>query len=89
MHIAPFEQGNIFNKDPLRDRKILLHKSEIRKLNKEAQEKGITIIPLNIHLSNNKAKLTLGLCKGKKLYDKRECIKRRDIDRKLARQDFS
>ena len=86
MHIAPYEKGNIFNKDPKRIRKLLLHKKEILKLEQAVKEKGITVIPLNIHLSGRCAKIEIGLCKGKKLYDKRETIKQRDIKRTIERE---
>lgn len=88
MHVTPYEKGNIFNKNPIRVRKLLLHKKEILKLNQKVQEKGITIVPLDIHLTGNKAKMTIGLCKGKKLYDKRETIKKRDMERAMARPNF-
>lgn len=88
MHVTPYEKGNIFNRNPIRVRKLLLHKKEILKLNQAVQEKGITIVPLDIHLTGNKAKMTIGLCKGKKLYDKRETIKKRDMERAMARPNF-
>lgn len=88
MHTTPYEKGNIFNRNPIRVRKLLLHKKEILKLNQKVQEKGITIVPLDIHLTGNKAKMTIGLCKGKKLYDKRETIKKRDMERAMARPNF-
>jgi SsrA-binding protein len=87
MHISPYEQGNIFNKDPLRDRKLLLHKAEIQRLIGYTQQKGLTLVPLELYLKRGKVKLELGVAKGKKLYDKREDIAereaKRDIDRKL------
>lgn len=83
MHISPYEHGNIFNKDPLRDRKLLLNKKEILKiLNKQKQE-NYTIIPLNAFLKKGYLKLEIALCKGKKLYDKRESLKKKDIARNL------
>ena len=87
MHISPYEQGNIFNKDPLRDRKLLLHKSEITRLIGYTQQKGLALIPLQMYFKRGKVKIELGIAKGKKLYDKREDIAerdaKRDIDRKL------
>lgn len=87
MNITPYEKGNIFNKDPLRIKKLLLHKYEIRKLIGKVSVLGYTIIPLNVHLSNGRVKLDIGLCKGKKLYDKRESIAKADQERE-ARRDF-
>ena len=72
MHISPYEKGNIFNKDPLRVRKLLLHKSQIQKLIGNSAEKGYTIVPLQVYFSNGRAKIEIGLAKGKKLYDKRQ-----------------
>lgn len=86
MHISPYEMGNIFNKDPLRPRKLLLHKSEIMKLAGKASEKGYTLVPLEVYFSNGRAKLEFGLCKGKKLYDKRETIAKKDQKRELERE---
>ena len=87
MHINPYEKGNIFNKDPLRVRKLLLHKSEIRKLESKLKEKGLTLIPLSVYLKGSLVKVELGLCKGKKLYDKRDALakkdQKRDIDRAM------
>lgn len=87
MHISPYDKGNIFNKDPLRDRKLLLHKKEISKLIGLVQQKGMTLVPLKAYFSRGKVKVLLGIAKGKKLYDKREDIKsrdaKRDIDRKI------
>ncbi len=85
MNITPYEQGNIFNRDPLRHKKLLLHKSEIRTLIGETTQDGLTLIPLSIYLKGSKVKLELGVCRGKKLYDKRNDLKekvaKRDIDR--------
>ena len=90
MHISPYEQGNIFNKDPLRDRKLLLHKSEINRLVGVTQQKGLSLIPLELYFKRGKVKVELGIAKGKKLYDKREDIAERDakreIDRKMKEQ---
>lgn len=87
MHISPYEMGNIFNKDPLRPKKLLLHKSEIMKLTGKVQEKGYALVPLEVYFSNGRAKLEFGLCKGKKLYDKREDIAKKDQRREVER-DF-
>lgn len=81
MHINEYKEGNLFNNDPRRTRKLLLHKSEIRKLKKGVQEEGRTLVPLKLYFVKNKAKILLGLCKGKKNFDKRESIKERDIAR--------
>lgn len=83
MHIAPYDKGNIFNHEPLRTRKLLLHKKEILKLGQKAQEKQYTIIPTKVYLSRGKAKVEIALGKGKKLYDKRETEKARDDKRKI------
>lgn len=85
MHISPYEQGNIFNRDPLRERKLLLHKQEIRYLAEQAARMGYTLIPLSIYFKNNRAKVEVGICRGKKLYDRRESIKRRDDQREMQR----
>ncbi len=85
MHISPYEQGNIFNKDPLRDRKLLLHKYEINKLIGYTQQKGLTIVPLQLYFTRGKVKLQLGIAKGKKLYDKRDDIAERDAKRNIDR----
>ena len=81
MYIAKYEEGNIFNHDERRERKLLLHKSEIIKLSKKLKQESYTLIPLKIYMKKNNAKVLLGLCKGKKLYDKRETIKKRDLER--------
>ena len=86
MHISPYEQGNIFNKDPLRDRKLLLHKYEINKLIGYTQQKGLTIVPLQLYFTRGKVKLQLGIAKGKKLYDKRDDIAERDAKREIDRK---
>jgi len=85
IRISEYTQGNRFNHDPLRNRKLLLHKKEIARLAGETQDKGITIVPLRIYLKNGFAKVLLGVAKGKHEYDKRETIKRRDQDRQIAR----
>lgn len=87
MHISPYEQGNIFNKDPLRDRKLLLNKCEINKLIILTKQKGCSLIPLNMYFKDNLVKLELGIGKGKKLYDKREDIAKKDAERKI-RQEY-
>ena len=87
MHISPYEKGNIFNKDPLRVRKILLHKSEINKLLGKNKEKGIAIEPLKVYFKGSLVKVEIGLAKGKKLYDKRQDIARKDQQRE-AQRDF-
>lgn len=87
MHISPYEHGNIFNKDPLRDRKLLLHKAEIRKLIGAVKMDGYTIIPVRLYFKGNHAKLEIALAKGKKLYDKRESIAKKD-QRREAERDY-
>ncbi len=87
MHISPYEKGNIFNKDPLRVRKLLLHKYEINKLAGEIQQKGYTLVPLNVYLSKSLVKLEIGLARGKKLYDKRQDIAKKD-QRREAEKSF-
>ena len=82
--IAKYDEGNIFNHDTRRTRKLLLHKSEINKLLNTVSRSGYSLIPLDIHFKNGKAKVALGVCKGKKLYDKRETIKERDLKRENA-----
>lgn len=81
MYIAKYEEGNIFNHDERRERKLLLHKSEIKKIDKELTLNPYTLIPLKLYFKKGKAKILLGICKGKKLYDKRETIKKRDLER--------
>lgn len=87
MHISPYEKGNIFNRDPVRVRKLLLHKSEINKLSGKTSEKGYTIIPLQVYIKNGLCKVEIGLGKGKKLYDKRDSIAKKDVRRENER-DF-
>lgn len=86
MHISPYEKGNIFNKDPLRIKKLLLHKQQIRKLIGNSSEKGYTIVPLKVYFSNGRAKIEIGLAKGKKLYDKRQDIARKDQKREAEKE---
>lgn len=85
MHISPYEQGNIFNKDPLRPKKLLLHKREILKLFGLTAQKGYTLVPLQVYLSNSRVKIEIGLCRGKKLYDKRDDMARNDAKRDMER----
>lgn len=87
MHISPYEKGNIFNKDPLRPKKLMLHKSEINKLNGQLTVKGYTLVPLEVYFKGSLVKLQIGLAKGKKLYDKRQDIAKKDI-RREAEKDF-
>ncbi len=85
MHISPYEQGNIFNRDPLRDKKLLLHRSEIRKLDAQVMRQGYTLIPLELYLKSGRVKLQLGVCKGKQLHDKRDALAKRDSDMEIRR----
>ncbi len=85
MHISPYEQGNIFNRDPLRDKKLLLHKSEIRKLDSMVMRQGYTLVPLELYFRDGRVKVLLGLCRGKQLHDKRDSIAKRDSDREIQR----
>ncbi len=86
MHISPYEQGNIFNKEPLRDRKLLLHRYEINKLIGTIQQKGLSLVPLQVYFKRGKVKVELGIAKGKKLYDKRDDIAERDAKREIDRK---
>lgn len=85
MHISPYEQGNIFNKDPLRVRKLLMHKREILRLFGLVKQEGLTLIPLSLYFKGNIVKVQLGLCKGKKLYDKRETAAKKAAERTIER----
>lgn len=85
MHISPYKEGNIFNVDPLRDRKLLLNKREILRISQEVMQKGMAVIPLSLYLKNGLIKMEIAIARGKKLYDKRESIKERDIKRHLER----
>ncbi|MBO5230558.1 MAG: SsrA-binding protein SmpB [Clostridia bacterium] len=89
MHISPYEQGNIFNRDPLRTKRLLLHKKEIRRFYAQVKQEGLAIVPLSVYFKMGRAKVEIGLCKGKKLYDKREVAAKksaqRDIERNLRR----
>lgn len=87
MHIGPYEKGNIFNKDPLRIRKLLLHKREIMKLSGEIAQKGYTLVPLSVYFKGSLVKVEIGLAKGKKLYDKRETLAKKD-QRREAEKEF-
>ncbi len=86
MHVSPYEKGNIFNKDPLRVRKLLLHKAEINRLNGKIAEKGYTLVPLEVYLKGSLVKVEIALAKGKKLYDKREDIAKKDQRREAERE---
>jgi SsrA-binding protein len=86
MHISPFEKGNINNHDPKRTRKLLMHRQEIRRLMGKVAEKGLTLIPLRVYFKKNIVKIELGLARGKKAYDKREAIAKRDAERQLRRE---
>ena len=85
MHISPYEKGNIFNKDPLRVRKLLMHKQEIMRLFGMTKQEGLTLIPLSIYFKGSRVKVQLGLCKGKKLHDKRDDMAKRDAKREIER----
>ncbi len=86
MHVSPYEKGNIFNKDPLRVKKLLMHKYEIRKLRAKIQEKGYTLVPLKVYFNQSLVKVEIGLAKGKKLYDKRDDIAKKDQLRDVERE---
>ena len=85
MHISPYDQGNIFNHDPLRTRKLLMHKMEIKRLIGLTKEKGYTLIPLRLYIRNGKIKVELGLAKGKRHYDKRRALKEKTVDREIEK----
>ncbi len=91
MHISPYEQGNIFNVDPLRPKKLLLHKAEIRRIEGLLNQQGLTLIPLSMYLKNGRVKISLGICKGKKNYDKRDAMlekaHKRDIERQMKERN--
>ena len=87
MHISPYEKGNIFNKDPLRPRRLLLHRSEINKISGKIKEKGFTLVPLQVYLKGSLVKIEIALARGKKLYDKRQDIAKKD-QRREAEKDF-
>ena len=85
MHIAPYEQGNIFNHEPLRNRKLLLHKKQIKKLQREVKENGLTVVPTKLYFNTSKLKVEIALARGKKLYDKRQDLKAKDAKRDMER----
>ena len=85
MHISPYEHGNIFNRDPLRVKKLLMHKKEINRLYGTVKQDGLSLIPLSVYFSKGKAKMKVGLCKGKKLYDKREVAAKKEAARNIER----
>lgn len=86
MHISPYEFGNIFNRDPMRKRRLLMHKREINRLYGQLKTQGLTLIPLSAYFNRGRLKIQVGLCKGKKNYDKRESIARKDAEREAARE---
>ncbi len=86
IHVSPDEHGNIFNREPLRDRKLLMHKREIMKLQGLMTQKGYTLVPLSVYFKNSRLKVELGLCRGKKLYDKRDSIAKAESDREIERR---
>ena len=85
MHISPYEHGNIFNKDPVRPRRLLMHKREINRLEAYVQQDGMALVPLSVYFKNSRVKVEVGLCKGKKNYDKREATAKRDAKREMDR----
>lgn len=85
MHISPYEKGNVFNTDPMRPKRLLMHKSEIRKLDQQVMLKGLTLIPLSVYLKDGRVKVQLAVCKGKKNYDKRDDMQKRDSQREIER----
>lgn len=93
MHVSPYEQGNIFNKDPMRDRRLLMHKREIRKLYAHVKQDGYALIPLSLYFKNSRVKVEVGLAKGKKLYDKRDAMAersaKRDMDREMKARNYN
>ena len=93
MHISPYEKGNIFNREPLRDRKLLMHKREIMKLGGLVTQKGYTLVPLSLYFSGKNVKVEIGLCRGKKLYDKRDAAAEkqasREMDRRMKERSYS
>ncbi len=86
MHISPYEQGNIFNRDPLRKKRLLMHKREIHKLFGTVKQQGLTLIPLSVYFKKGKAKIKVGLCKGKKIYDKRDVAAKKEANRSIDRE---
>ena len=85
MHISPYEKGNIFNKDPLRERRLLMHKREIERLFGQVKQGGLTLVPISMYFKGSRVKVQVGLCKGKKLHDKRDSIAERDAKRTIDR----
>ena len=85
MHISPYDHGSYFNTDPLRPKRLLLHKNEIRKLSQQVQKQGYTLVPLSVYLKNGRMKLSLGVCVGKHLHDKRDAMAQRDVQRDIQR----
>ena len=83
MHISPYEKGNIFNRDPVRSRRLLMHKREIRKLHALVKQDGYALVPLSVYFKDSRVKLEIGLCRGKKNYDKRDVMARKDADRRM------
>ncbi len=86
MHVSPYEKGNIFNREPRRERKLLMHKREIMKINGMLTQKGYTLVPLSLYFSGKNVKVELGLCRGKKLYDKRDAIAAKEVNREIDRK---
>ena len=86
IHVSPYEHGNIFNREPLRDRRLLMHKKEIMKLQGLITQKGYTLVPLQVYFKNSRLKVEIGLCRGKKLYDKRDSIAKAESDREIERR---
>ncbi len=86
MHISPYEQGNIFNRDPLRKKRLLMHKREIHKLYGTIKQQGLTLIPLSVYFKKEKEKIKVGLCKGKKIYDKRDVAAKKEANRSIDRE---
>ena len=86
MHVSPYEHGNIFNREPLRDRRLLMHKREIMKLHGLVSQKGYTLVPLSVYFKGSRLKVEIGLCRGKKLYDKRDSIAKAESDREIERR---
>ena len=86
MHVSPYEKGNIFNKDPMRVKKLLMHKYEINKLNGKLQQKGLTLVPLQVYLKGGLVKVEVGLARGKKLYDKRDSLAKKDMKREAEKE---
>ena len=85
MHISPYEKGNIYNRDPLRVRRLLMHKAEIHRLFGKIKQEGLTLVPLSLYFKDSRVKVQLGLCKGKQLHDKRDAMAKRDTDREIQR----